>query len=126
MKDVRHDFIPKKLYQIRNASNLTQIQLAKQLNISRSCLANYETGKRFPNDEILSDIANFFNVEKNYFLKNSANKTSQHKTDAITNSALKEISETGMLDLSRFSLSSKMAIYEYYNYLLELETHKSS
>ena len=126
MKDIQHDFIPQKLKQIRIAARLTQKQLAKKLNISRSCLANYETGKRFPNNEILTDIANFFNVEKKYFFKGDVSFLSQVETDYIADNALKEITETGKLDLSRFSLSSKMALYEYYNYLLEQESHKTS
>lgn len=126
MKDVKHDFIPKRLQQIRLASHLTQTKLANILNISRSCLANYETGKRVPDDAILTAMAQHFNVEKSYFLKDNTAKLSEQKTDSLADKALKEIIETGKLDIRSFSLSSKMALFEYYNYLTEQEAHKTS
>ena len=69
MNDERKDFIPKKLQQIRLASRMTQNKLAKELNVSRSCLANYETGKRSPDSDILKAMANFYSVETSYFTK---------------------------------------------------------
>ena len=48
--------------ELRHARNETQSQTAKNLYISRSCLANYESGTRMPQEDILQNILNYFNV----------------------------------------------------------------
>lgn len=54
-----------KLKELRQQKGMTQSELAKQLNMQRSTLGMYETGKREPNFEILNMFANFFNVDMN-------------------------------------------------------------
>ncbi len=54
--------------QLRIASNLTQIELSKKINISRSTIGMYETGAREPDFETLEKIADFFNVDIDYLL----------------------------------------------------------
>ena len=48
--------------ELRHARNETQSQTAKKLYISRSCLANYESGARIPQKDILQNLSNYFNV----------------------------------------------------------------
>ena len=60
-----------KLKEIRKDRNLTQEQLAKQANISVRTIANYESGKREPNVEILVKISNALGVQVNDFYDNS-------------------------------------------------------
>ena len=50
---------------------MTQAQLAKELNISRPALANYEIGKREPSIEILIKLARYFNVSVDYLVDNT-------------------------------------------------------
>lgn len=47
---------------LRKSHGLTQQELAKNLHVSASTIAMYETGKRFPEKEIEEAIADFFNV----------------------------------------------------------------
>lgn len=54
-----------KLKELRQQKGMTQSELAKLLNMQRSTLGMYETGKREPNFEILNMFANFFNVDMN-------------------------------------------------------------
>lgn len=54
-----------KLKELRRQKGMTQSELAKLLNMQRSTLGMYETGKREPNFEILNMFANFFNVDMN-------------------------------------------------------------
>jgi len=119
MNDIRNDFIPKKLQQIRIASRMTQNKLAKALNISRSCLANYETGNRTPDNEMLEAFALFYNVETSYFTKEEISDFQTKGNDKITDNVLKEIITTGKLRLNNISLASRIALYEYYNFLLK-------
>ena len=53
---------------LRKSKNLSQAELAKIINIGTSTLGMYETGKREPNNEMLSRIADFFNVTTDYLL----------------------------------------------------------
>lgn len=48
--------------ELRKQSRLTQQELADELGVKRSTLANWECGTR-PTDENLKDIAEFFGCE---------------------------------------------------------------
>ena len=58
----------KRLIELREELNLTRDDLANSLNITYAALAKYETNKRFPDKEILGNIADFFNVSVDYLL----------------------------------------------------------
>jgi len=57
-----------RLKELRIDSDLTQEQLAKYINITRSALANYETELREPGYVILIKIADYFNSSLDYLL----------------------------------------------------------
>lgn len=63
------------LKHLRDSENLTQEELAKRLNISRSRLASYEQGQREPDFELLEVIADYFNVDLDYLLGRSDTTT---------------------------------------------------
>ena len=56
------------LKSLRISYNLTQDDLAKQLQISRSTIGMYEKGAREPDFDALELIADFFNVDTDYLL----------------------------------------------------------
>jgi transcriptional regulator with XRE-family HTH domain len=75
----------KNLKNLRKAQKLTLIQLAKQINISKSALSDYETGKSVPSMDVVLKISNYFevNVEKLYNsekMENDFNDDSEQKT----------------------------------------------
>lgn len=58
-----------KLKELREEKGLTQMQLAEILNISKSAIANYESGLREPKDNRLwKKIASYFNVTVDYLM----------------------------------------------------------
>ena len=57
-----------RLKELREDKNLTQYELAKILNISRSSLASYETDAREPDFTMLKLIASYFGVSIDYLL----------------------------------------------------------
>jgi len=57
-----------RLAKLRKERGLTQKQLAKHLQISKSTLAMYETNKREPDFETLIFISKFFEVSIDYLL----------------------------------------------------------
>lgn len=58
-----------RLKELREGKGLTQVQLAEILNISKSAIANYESGLREPKDNRLwKKIASYFNVTVDYLM----------------------------------------------------------
>ena len=58
------------LIQLRKKRNLTQKDMADNLNIAQSTYSGYESGYRSPDIETLKKIACFFNVSIDYLLGN--------------------------------------------------------
>ena len=61
--------IGKKLKLLRIQKDLTQEELAFEVNISRDHLSNIENGKYPINIKTLYKLAKFYNVEMNYFFE---------------------------------------------------------
>lgn len=57
-----------RLKELRKENGITQSELAKSLNVSRSSIAMYENGDRIPSYETLETISDFFNVSILYLL----------------------------------------------------------
>ena len=47
--------IAKRLKELREKHNLTQEELAKELNVSRTTISNYENGSRSPDIEMINN-----------------------------------------------------------------------
>lgn len=124
--------LPMKLKMLRLESGKSQDDLAKELGISRSCLANYETGKRQPDNEMLVKIADIFHVLTDYLV----DRTQYRNFDF----SMQEISEFiqmkhmlhnhgTVLDLSVLSKEGKIAVIQYYHYietLMHLQEERAS
>lgn len=63
-----------RIKELRECTGLTQLELAKHLNVSNSALSQYESGQRIPSDDIKIKIAEFFNVSVDYLLGFSNNR----------------------------------------------------
>lgn len=72
------------LKSLRLSKGITQADLAKALNISRSTIGMYESGTREPGFEILEMIADYFNVDIDFLLGRT------NKTIKITNPSAAE------------------------------------
>lgn len=112
-----------KLKNLRTVSRLSQIKLAKELNISRSCLANYESGKRFPSADILEIISKYFKVSVDYLLESSGSVFLKRDKNHEMSELIKEVSASGKLDVSNISPLSKVALFEFYDFLKGKESH---
>ena len=62
------EVFPSRLKLAREANFMTQIDVAKLLQIDKSTIANYETGKREPNFELLVKISLLFKVTTDWLL----------------------------------------------------------
>jgi transcriptional regulator with XRE-family HTH domain len=76
----------KRLSVLREQKKITQSELAKLTDISRSRLSLYETNKREPDFETLKQLSDFFNVSTDYLLgqtdiQNPQQTIAAHRTD---------------------------------------------
>ena len=60
---------------LRSKKNISQQQLADVLHISRSVIAKWETGIALPNDEYLSELAEYFEIKKEELIDNYKTET---------------------------------------------------
>ncbi|GAA0286790.1 transcriptional regulator with XRE-family HTH domain [Gracilibacillus halotolerans] len=58
-----------KLKTLRTEKNLTQEQLAEKLQVSRSTISSWETGRSYPDLEMVIEICDRFNVSLDYLLR---------------------------------------------------------
>lgn len=57
-----------KLQELRTGKNLSQIQLAKILNLDKSTISGYENNIRLPSLDTLKSIARFFHTTTDFLL----------------------------------------------------------
>lgn len=60
-----------KLKQARTEKGMSQLEVANNLQISRTCYANYEQGTREPSLDTLRRICDFFDVSADYLIGRS-------------------------------------------------------
>lgn len=53
-------------FTLRTSKNFNQEQISKELGVSKSTIAMWETGKRLPSPEVFELIADYFNVDIDY------------------------------------------------------------
>ena len=61
-------FFSERLRELRAASGLSQQKVADGLGMTKVGYQNYEYGRRTPSFEVLSKLADFFNVSADYLL----------------------------------------------------------
>lgn len=58
-----------KIKKLRAENNLTQEQLAQNLQVSRSTISSWETGRSYPDLQMIIDICDRFNVSLDFLLR---------------------------------------------------------
>ena len=109
---------------LRRAAGLTQTELAKRLNISRSSVSNYENGEREPSIDILKVISAYFSVPVDYLLgrNESLEENSEYDKKEDIHLILKRIDSKGNnIDIRGISLSKKLAIINYCEYIMSTD-----
>ncbi len=66
--------VGQRIAHLRERRGLSQSSLAKDLNVGQSTLAMWETDKRGLKDEVIVQIAEYFNVSTDYLLGRSPSK----------------------------------------------------
>lgn len=92
-----------RLQQLRSELNLDRDALASALNITYSALSKYETNQRFPSQELLISMADYFNVSVDYLLGRTDIRNFEENTIAAhTDDRTKQLSEESMKQLNNF------------------------
>lgn len=68
MIDVSRGVFGKRLAELRKNRDMTQTDLAKQMDMSHSSVASWETGTRDPDSNMISALSDFFGVTSDYLL----------------------------------------------------------
>ena len=55
-----------RLRELRKENGITQAGLAERMNVSRTCIANWESGKRIPEVAAITYLAKLFKVPVDY------------------------------------------------------------
>ena len=94
-----------RLRQLRTERGLRQADLAKHLGIAQTTVANYEQHARFPDEERLSKIAQYFDVSLDYLLGRSdvsVDPSSLASFSSLVHPDASSLSPTASEYLSRF------------------------
>lgn len=89
------------LKKLRQDKNLTQEELAKKINSSRSNIANYENDKNMPSVEVLDKLSEIFHCSTDFLLGKSKIKDNKQvnidEEDIAFASRVKPLNETNKM-----------------------------
>lgn len=86
------------LKKLRDEKKYTRHDLARELNISYSAIAKYESDIRFPDAEILKKLSVIFDVSTDYLLENGSRRITEEQILIDYNS----LSDESKKDFERF------------------------
>ncbi|MGV8168157.1 MAG: helix-turn-helix domain-containing protein [Alkaliphilus sp.] len=72
-------FFGEKIRTLREEKKMSQIEMAKKLQITSQALSQYELNKRMPDTGMVQKIADFFNVTTDYILGRTKIKNYEEK-----------------------------------------------
>ena len=75
--------ISEKILKLRKANNLTQEQLAEQLQVSRQAVSKWESGQAIPESDKLPALSDLFHVTIDYLLRPSEIDELSIKTEIL-------------------------------------------
>lgn len=109
---------------LRKERGITQENMANSINTSRSCISNYESGNREPDNETIRIIADYFGVSIDFLLGRSAVKTVFKDEDVMSklHELLSSLDSVKSLDMTYASTYVKCLVIEFYNYLIKKES----
>ena len=77
--------IGKFIAECRKKNNMTQIQLAKKLNVTDRAISKWETGKGMPDSAIMLDLCNELKISVNELLSGEAIEMNNYNEKAEEN-----------------------------------------
>lgn len=107
------------LKKLRKSRKLTQLDLAKLLNVSQVTVANYERGERFPKKQSLFMLANYFQISIDSLVGVESTKVfpdveSEYSIDALINLLLNDTLDSAFLYTSSWQVKKQMTLAQVY------------
>ena len=110
---------------LRISRSLTQDQLASLTGVSKSAISMYENGKRFPDEETLNLLSDFFQVDMNSLLGKNGNKITGIVN--ISDRPYITLRESTLLELfAKLNDANKDKAFELIETLVELQKIEAS
>lgn len=81
--------INENIKKLRTANNLTQVELAAELGVSKQCVSNWENDYIQPSIEMLIKLAEYFKVSTDFIL--GLNDTRQINLDGLSDKEIAHI-----------------------------------
>lgn len=81
--------INENIKKLRTANNLTQVELAAELGVSKQCVSNWENDYIQPSIEMLIKLAEYFKVSTDFIL--GLNDTRQINVDGLSDKEIAHI-----------------------------------
>ena len=103
--------ISEKILKLRKANNLTQEQLAEQLQVSRQAVSKWESGQAIPESDKLPALSDLFHVTIDYLLRPSEIDELSIKTEILEKQQKEIIRKERKKDTFYNCLFSCLAIY---------------
>ena len=103
--------ISEKILKLRKANNMTQEQLAEQLQVSRQAVSKWESGQAVPDADKLPAMSDLFHVTIDYLLKPSEIDELSIKTEILEKQQQEMIQKERQRDAFFHCLFSCLAIY---------------
>lgn len=123
----KSEIFGKNLKLLREQKGITQQVMADMINTSRSCISNYESGNREPDNETIRILADFLDVSVDYLFGRSEVKNTIKSNKELNElkSLLEQSALRTALDVSEATPHVKCAVVMFYAYLLEKEKKKA-
>lgn len=93
-----------RLVELRKQKGKSQAEVAKFINVSQVAYSKYETGKSEPSNDILTKLADYFDVSVDYLLgRNEATIPDDYKNLETAFSDLRELTQNQIDEVIKFS-----------------------
>lgn len=102
-----------RLKELREEHDMTQRQLAQNLGVSRSCVANWEKKLRFPKGDIVAKMARMFGVSADYLCGRTDLRYHIKKP------------QTREMDFSVLNALGNDLVYEFFNFVKSKEKYRA-
>lgn len=113
-EDKTNNYFANRIKTLRENIGLTQIELAKQFNITSRTISQYERGLRTPDFSLLNQFANYFDVSVDYLLGRTNVKNT--KNDSPYNELIYKIDSLSADNKKRLEHFVDFLLFEENNY----------
>lgn len=110
--------IKDRIIELRLSKDLTQSELAKELEISPSSIGMYEQGRRKPSFELLEKISDYFNVDMDYLMGRSDIKN-KYQLEIKNKTMNANTGKEKLKEIKNEKISEQQLINTISNYLYE-------